>query len=85
MTLNIEKTLLQWRRQNYIGYLFIYLFIYCTWSEWKIPKNQNMIVDEIAKQASLEERPKSMGLEMEVQKCPSIEEVFTFAIQSTSN
>ena len=28
----------------------------------QIPRSQNMIVDEIAKQASLEERPTSMGL-----------------------
>ena len=44
-----------------------------------------MVADEIMKWASLEERPTSMGLEMEVQKHPSIEEVFTFAIQSTSS
>ena len=46
----------------------------------QIPKSQNMIANEIAKQASLEERPTSMGLKMEVQKHPSIEEVSTFAI-----
>ena len=44
-----------------------------------------MVANEIMKRASLEERPTSMGLEMEVQKYPSIEEVFTFAIQSTSS
>ena len=32
----------------------------------QIPRSQNMIVDEIAKQASSEERPTSMGLEMDV-------------------
>ena len=51
----------------------------------QIPRSQNMITDKIAKQASLEGRPTSMGLEMEVQKHPSIEEVLTFAIQSTSS
>ena len=51
----------------------------------QIPRSQNMIVDEIAKQTSSKERPTSMGLEMEVQKHPSIEEVSTFAIQSASS
>ena len=32
----------------------------------QIPRSQNMIVDEIVKQASSEERPTSIGLEMEV-------------------
>ena len=32
----------------------------------QILRSQNIIVDEIMKQASLEERPTSMGLEMEV-------------------
>ena len=32
----------------------------------QIPRSQNIIADEIAKQALSEERPKSMGLEMEV-------------------
>ena len=51
----------------------------------QILRSQNMIADEIVKQASLEERSTSMGIEMEVQKHPSIEEVSTFAIQSTSS
>ena len=51
----------------------------------QIPRSQNMIVDEIAKLASSKERPTNMDLEMEVQKHPSIEEVSTFAIQSTSS
>ena len=46
----------------------------------QIPRSQNMIVDEIVKLASSEERPMSMGLEMEVQKHPDIEEVSTFTI-----
>ena len=51
------------------------------WVEFmQIPKSQNMIANEIAKQASLEERPTSMGLKMEVQKHPSIEEVSTSTI-----
>ena len=49
------------------------------------PRGQNMAVDEIAKMASSEERSTSMELNMEVQKCPSIEEFPTFAIQSTNN
>jgi len=44
-----------------------------------------MIVDKIAKLASLEERSTSIGLDMEIQKHPSIEEVSTFAIQSTNS
>ena len=48
----------------------------------QIPKSQNMIEDEIVKLASLEEGSTSMGLEIEVQKRPSIEEYSTFAIQS---
>ena len=44
-----------------------------------------MIADEIAKQASSEERPTSMDLEMKVQKHPSIEEITTFVIQGTSS
>ena len=51
----------------------------------QIPRSQNMIADEIAKQASSEGRPMSMGLKMEVQKHPSIKKVSTFAIQSTSS
>ena len=44
-----------------------------------------MAADKIAKMASLEEGSMSMELDMEVQKCPSIEEVPTFAIQSTNS
>jgi len=51
----------------------------------QIPKSQNMIVDEIAKLASLEKGSMNMGLEMEAQKRPSIKEVFTFAIQNTGS
>ena len=51
----------------------------------QILRSQNMIVDEIAKLASSEERSTSMGSEMEVQKHPSIEKVSTFAIQGTSS
>ena len=51
----------------------------------QIPRSQNMVVDEATKQALSEERPTSMGLEIKIQKHPSIEEVSTFAIQSTTN
>ena len=40
-----------------------------------------MVADEVAKLAS-SEGAASIGLVMEVHKCPSIEEIFTFAIQS---
>jgi len=44
-----------------------------------------MGADELAKQASLEAGPTNTNLKIEVQKCTSIEEVFTFAIQSKSS
>ncbi|XP_075649778.1 uncharacterized protein LOC142620264 [Castanea sativa] len=46
----------------------------------RIPRDQNMAVDEIAKMASSEEKPTNVELLMEIQKCPNIEEVPTFAI-----
>ena len=51
----------------------------------QIPRSQNLIVDKIAKLASLEEGSTSMGLEMEAQKRPSIEEISTFAIQNAGS
>ena len=51
----------------------------------QIPRSQNMIADKIVKLASSEERSMSEGSEMEVQKHPNIEEVSTFAIQSTNS
>ena len=44
-----------------------------------------MVANEIVKLASSKEGSTSMGSKMEVQKHPSIEEIFTFAIQSTSS
>ena len=44
-----------------------------------------MAAHEIAKMASSEEGSMSMELNMEVQKCPSNEEVPTFVLQSTNN
>ena len=44
-----------------------------------------MGADELAKQVLSEAGPMSTDLKMEVQKCPRIEEVLTFAIQSESN
>ena len=46
----------------------------------QIPRSQNMIADEITKLESSEEGSMSMGLEMEIQKHLSIEEISTFAI-----
>ena len=51
----------------------------------QIPKSQNIIANKIAKLTSLEEGSTSMGSNMEVQKRPSIEEISTFAIQSTGS
>ena len=46
----------------------------------QIPRGQNMVVNEVAKLAPSEEGVTIIGLMMEVQKRPSIEEVSTFAI-----
>ena len=52
----------------------------------QIPRSQNMVADEVAKIASTEEgTTSSMGLVMEIQKCPSIEEVPTSTIQNTNS
>ena len=51
----------------------------------QIPRSQNVVADEITKLASFEEGPTSMDLKMEIQKCPNIKEVSTFAIQSVSS
>ena len=51
----------------------------------QIPRSQNMAADEVAKLALSEEGATSMGLVMEVQKRPNIEEISTFAIQSTGS
>ena len=44
-----------------------------------------MVADEVSKLASLEEGGSSMGLAMDVEKYPSIEEVPTFIIQNTNS
>ena len=44
-----------------------------------------MVADKVMKLASSEEGAESMGLMMEVQKHPSIEEFSIFAIQSTNS
>ena len=44
-----------------------------------------MVANEVAKLASSKEGATSIGLMMEVQKRPSIEEISTFAIQSTDS
>ena len=49
------------------------------------PRSQNMVADEVVKLASSEEEATSIRLMMEVQKCPSIEEISTFTIQSTDS
>ena len=51
----------------------------------QILRGQNIVADEIAKMAMSEDGLTSTKLDMEVQKRPSIEEVFTFAIQSANN
>ena len=51
----------------------------------QIPRNQNMVANEVAKLALSEEGAASMGLMMEVQKCPNIKEISTFTIQSTDS
>ena len=51
----------------------------------QIPRSQNMGADVLAKQSSPEARPTSKDLEIEVQRCPSIDEVHNFTIQSESS
>ena len=51
----------------------------------QVPKNQNVLADEISKLATLEEGGLSKNLTMEVQKHPNIEEVPTLAIQSINS
>ena len=46
----------------------------------QIPRSQNVVADEILELASSEEGGMSIGLAMEVQKHPNIEEVPTFTI-----
>ena len=48
----------------------------------QIPRSQNMAANEVAKLASSEEGSINLGLEMKVQKRPSIIEISTFAIQN---
>ena len=51
----------------------------------RVPRSQNIGADKIAKQVSSGVGPMSTYLKMEVQKCPSIEEILTFAIQCESS
>ena len=51
----------------------------------QVPRNQNVLADEISKLASSEEGGLSKNLTMEIQKHPSIEEVPTLAIQSMNS
>ena len=51
----------------------------------QVPRNQNILADEISKLASSEEGGLSKNLTMKIQKHPSIEEVPTLAIQSTNS
>nr|XP_023885010.1 uncharacterized protein LOC111997177 [Quercus suber] len=44
-----------------------------------------MVANEIVKMALLDDGVASIGLDMEIQKRPSIEEVSTFAIQTTNS
>lgn len=48
----------------------------------QVPRFQNLEAEEVARQASLEEGTRSLGLKVEVQKHPSIEEFHTFVIQA---
>ena len=46
---------------------------------------KNIEAEELAKQVSSKAGPTNIDLKIEVQKCPSTEEVLTFAIQNESN
>ena len=51
----------------------------------QVPRNQNVLANEISKLASLEEGGLSKNLTVEIQKHPSIEEGPTLAIQSMNS
>ena len=51
----------------------------------QVPRNQNVLVDEISKLASSKEGGLSNNLAMEIQKHPSIEEAPTLTIQNTNS
>ncbi|XP_075663208.1 uncharacterized protein LOC142632746 [Castanea sativa] len=51
----------------------------------RIPRNQNMAANEVAKMASSEEEPTNSEFLMETQKHPSIKEVPIFSIQSANS
>ncbi|XP_075659135.1 uncharacterized protein LOC142629018 [Castanea sativa] len=62
------------------------LYLYLAVSATAIPRSENMLANEIVKQASSEEgSTSSIDFKVEVQKHPNIEEVPTFVIQSTNN
>ena len=48
----------------------------------QVPRNQNSEVDELARQASSEERTMSPDLKIEVQKHPSFEEFHAFTFKT---
>ena len=48
----------------------------------QVPRNQNSEVDELARQASSEERTMSLDLKIEVQKHPSFEEFHAFTFKT---
>ena len=49
----------------------------------QVPRSLNMEADEVARQASSEAVDDPLGIKIEVQKFPSIEEFHTFAIQGS--
>ncbi|XP_065621860.1 uncharacterized protein LOC136064257 [Quercus suber] len=51
----------------------------------QIPRSQNRAADEVSKIASSEEAESKTDLMIEIHKNPSIEEILTFAVQSTSS
>ena len=48
----------------------------------QVPRSQNSEADEVAKQASLEDRTDPLDLKVELQRHPSIDELHDFEIQS---
>ncbi|XP_075665881.1 uncharacterized protein LOC142635632 [Castanea sativa] len=51
----------------------------------QVPRNLNMEADEVVRQASSEAEDDPLGIKMEVQEFPSIEEFHTFVIQGSTS
>ncbi|XP_050290234.1 uncharacterized protein LOC126728462 [Quercus robur] len=72
------------RMQKYLKLTRILIQEFDTVDFVQIPRNQNIEADEVSKLASSESGMKSADVAIEIQKCPSIEEVAVLTTQSTN-